>query len=223
MGGVAGEVGEPRAVEPGGVKGGAGFQAGGIAYEPVPTVPSYQYRHAPLHDVMERLEKAEKRLVRRLERSGGVHDEGAGEDQGRLFRLGEEARRAELETPEGRRDTWFGRGAVGGPGVSASVGIRVGKASLPDSHRVAWSSAQLPYTCTLRAETNASTHHIPVFIHDGGVHISSSGEEASGGSGLRDAESSGVGRVRGVKERLLTGLTRPASCIDAAGLPPDAR
>ncbi|CAM9591249.1 unnamed protein product, partial [Laminaria digitata] len=69
------------------------------------------------------------------------------------------------------------------------------------------SGRALPFTCTLRAETNASTHHIPVFVFDGSLHFGLVGEfdddsEAGGG---------GVG-----------GEGRSSQAV-LAGLPPDSR
>lgn len=65
----------------------------------------------------------------------------------------------------------------------------------------------LPFTCTLRVETNASTHHIPVFVFDGSLHFGLLGEF----DGDMDASGGGLGGEGGSSQAVL------------AGLPPDAR
>lgn len=102
-----------------------------------------------------------------------------------------------------------------------------------------------PFTCTLRAETNASTHHIPVFVFDGSLHVglleaggwAGTGEarrEDGRGEGLGDGVGAGVGGrsdgdVRGgvgedggAQEAAWSAGLR-ASPADVAGLPPDSR
>lgn len=94
----------------------------------------------------------------------------------------------------------------------------------------------LPFTCTLRAETNASIHHIPVFVFDGSLHFGLLGAEGAGeweagrewlgdgvGAGGRgDGDSArGGGGDGGQEAAWSAGLQ--ASPADVAGLPPDSR
>lgn len=87
-----------------------------------------------------------------------------------------------------------------------------------------------PFTCTLRAETNASIHQIPIFVFDGSLHYGllgndghwdlsgfhGSGSESVGG-GVSGQEFSARGsEVTGVRDERLV-----ASGV--AGLPPDSR
>lgn len=70
-------------------------------------------------------------------------------------------------------------------------------------------SRSLPMGCVLRAETNASTHHIPVFVFDGSLHFNLLGEDGSFEDGA--VPDPGVGSSWGL------------SLASSAGLPQDSR
>lgn len=71
-------------------------------------------------------------------------------------------------------------------------------------------SRSLPMGCVLRAETNASTHHIPVFVFDGSLHFNLLGEDGSFEEGSVLVPDPGVG-------------SRGLSLAASAGLPQDSR
>lgn len=70
-------------------------------------------------------------------------------------------------------------------------------------------SRTLPMGCVLRAETNASTHHIPVFVYDGSLHFNLLGEDGSFEDG--SVPDPGVASSWGL------------SLASSAGLPQDSR
>lgn len=101
-----------------------------------------------------------------------------------------------------------------------------------------------PFMCTLRAETNASTHQIPVFIFDGSLHISldpaahyptnadASAERSTAASGNLGRGTRGVGgwgapirrgRGREWPPPIGAGARTASPTAEVAGLPVDAR
>ncbi|CAN0552036.1 unnamed protein product, partial [Ectocarpus sp. 12 AP-2014] len=84
----------------------------------------------------------------------------------------------------------------------------------------------LPFTCTLRAETNASTHQIPVFVFDGSLHygfVADGGSGGSGGEADTKKRKEGGGFFGGVDVRSGWPKASKASPTVVAGLPPDSR
>lgn len=89
----------------------------------------------------------------------------------------------------------------------------------------------LPFTCTLRAETNASTHHIPVFVFDGSLHFGLLGDDNEDGfhgdsTGTAGVASKRDGRDFGGGPEFGSGWPRASKASSptaVAGLPPDSR
>lgn len=192
--------------------------------EAVPSVPPSQEEHSTpmlVPDVLLRLERAERQISRRMEsskRTRNCMEEAEG--QGKALDREDHARRDDVDP---KQESWFERG-TGSSCSGGSTGATMLPSPSPSPPRLSGYSIPIPFTCTLRAETNASTHHIPVFIYDGGVHISLHDGVATE-RGVPPTGVSGEGaRAWGRKEeRLPAGMARSAFPAETAGLPPDAR
>lgn len=144
--------------------------------------------------------------------SGGSAGVRAGSDDAGWVGVGVDASRSDGQNGEDVATApplrkVFGDGRSGGEGEQEekehSEGRYRGWRALAQDPRI---RRHPPFMCTLRAETNASTHQIPVFIFDGSLHFSLEtakafpGEEFSapvaGGEGVTAAAGGGVnGRV----------------------------
>lgn len=189
-----------------GARGRWGNEAAG---EAVPAFPPYQ--HIDRTDKRVGLRKGHKRT------DGEPVDN---EQWGKRKTGAAHKQRDGTDSLDQRLDSWLGRG---GGGKSSGSGSGSGTHHRRIAITTHWSHLPLPFTCTVRAETNASMHHVPVFIYDGSMHISLVDEQKMEPGAHVHSRGNNRGRGWGVKERLSVVSTTAALPAEVAGLPPDAR
>lgn len=123
-------------------------------------------------------------------------------DRGRGGELDGEGE-GEVRWRDSSKSGWVG-GAVGGRGAGDSdgssggerVGLELFSWQQLNARSMEWfPERSAPFMCALRAETNASIHHIPIFVFDHSLHFSLKSDSDGDGDGAEAGLGGGGGRA----------------------------